>query len=136
MATVLCIDNDSGGLATQKALLEGRGYSVLVASDGATGIEVSRKHSIDAVVLDCNIAGMDGSQFADVLMKEQPTLPVAISSDSLDYIPESLKWFADALVQRCDGPEALLLAIENLIAVISPVRKAPGRGSVRANEAD
>lgn len=119
MATVLCIEDNPRALETQKALLEEKGHRVLVAPDGATGIAISRKHSVDAIVLDFDATGTDGNQVADVLMKEQPTLPVAISSSSPDDMPESLKWFADAMVQKCDGPEALVSAIEKLIAVSS-----------------
>ena len=106
----------------QKALLESRGYTVLTAPDGATGIAISRKSSVDIVVLDFNMAGMDGRQTAAVLLKWQPTLPVVICSGSVD-LPESLKWFADALVHKSDGPRALLAAIEK---VIGSVRQPKG----------
>ena len=133
MATILCIDDDTSVLALHKNLFESKGYRVLIAPNGATGIEISRKHSVDAVVLDCRLAGMGADQVADVLAKEQPNLPVAISSDSPDDIPESLKWFADALLQRGDGAEALFLAIEKLVAVSSTAKKAPSR-IVRTSE--
>lgn len=55
MATVLCIDDNPNILEMNKALLERNGYRVLIALDGPTGIALTRKHSIDAVVLDFNI---------------------------------------------------------------------------------
>ena len=116
MATILCIDNDPGVLASRKVLLEDKGYRVLIAPNSATGIEISRKHAIDAIVLDYKATGMDSNQVADLLAKEQPNLPVAITSDSPENIPEPLKWFADALLQERAGTEALVLAIEKLIA--------------------
>ena len=134
MATILCIDADPRVLATRKALLEGKGYRVLIAPNGAAGIEISRKHTLDAVVLDFKPAGMDGNDVADVLAKEQPNVPVAISSDSPDNLPESLKWFADALLHERAGAEALLLAIEKLIAVRSAAKKSPSRATVGTNE--
>src|SRR6266849_678847 len=115
MATVLCIDDNRNVLEMNKALLEGIGYRVLLAPDGPTGIALTRKHSIDAVVLDFNMPGMDGAQVAEVLMKEQPTLPVAIWSGCVDTIPESLKWFADAVLHKGDGPDTLLSAVEKLV---------------------
>lgn len=39
-------------------------------------------------------------------------VPVVISSGSADDLPESSKWFADALAWKSDGPEALLAAID------------------------
>ena len=38
MATILCIDDDAGVLGMYRAFLEGRGYRVLTAPDGTTGI--------------------------------------------------------------------------------------------------
>ena len=135
MATILCIDGDLRFLEAQKALLEGRGYRVLIAPNGATGIEISRRQPVDAVVLDFKPPATDGDQVAAVLAKEQPNLPVAISSDCPDDMPESLKWFADALLEKGTAPEALLLAIEKLIAVRSTTEKAAGCEAVQKRTA-
>ena len=135
MATILFIDDETRALRAVQAALEGKGYSVLVAPNGATGIEISRKYHIDAVVLSVTPTGKDANQVADVLAKEQPKLPVAIRSDFPDDIPESLKWFADCLLQARAGPEALLSAIENLIADRETVRKVAHRGTLVCSEA-
>ena len=34
------------------------------------------------------------------MAKQQPMLPVVICSGYIDEIPESLRWFADALLQQ------------------------------------
>ena len=96
MATILCIDDDPGILQVQEALLGSR-YRVLTARDGPTGIALTRQHSIDAVVLDFHMPGMDGDQVAQILMKER------------------LKWFADAVLQKGDGRTSLLSAIQKLL---------------------
>ena len=135
MATILFIDDESRVLEPVLAALKGKGYRVLVAPNGATGIEVSRKYHIDAVVLRFASTGKDANQVADVLAKEQPKLPVAIRSDFPDDIPESLKWFADCLLQARAGPEALLSAIENLIVDRETVREVPHRETLVCSEA-
>ncbi len=94
----------------------------MIAPDGATALETIRKDSIDAVVLDFDMTGMNGNDVAAVLMKEQPSVPVAIFSGSLDDIPHALKWYADVLVNKSDGPEAFLSAVEKLID-IGPAKK-------------
>ena len=98
MTTVLCIGGEPGLSEMRKALLEASGYIVFTAPDGATGVAISRKRSVDVTVLDFNFNSMNGYKAAAILMKEQPTLPVVICSGSADDLPESLKWFADALV--------------------------------------
>jgi len=134
MATVLCIDDNRNILEINKALLESNGYRVLIAPDGPSGIALTRTHSIDAVVLDFNMPGMDGAQVAEVLMKEQPKLPVVIWSGCADEIPESLKWFADALLHKGDGPASLLSAVEKLVNACSTSKKRPAARTIHARE--
>ena len=115
MAVILCIDDEPTILELCATFMEAKGYKVLTAPDGPTGIALSRKHTVDAVVLDFNMPGMDGNQVAQVLRMERPNLPVVIWSGCPEEIPESLKWFADVLLYKGDGPFALFLAIENIL---------------------
>jgi CheY-like chemotaxis protein len=115
MMTVLCIGSEPGLWEIRKAVLEVRGYIVLTSADGETGVAIIRNRSVDVAVLDFNFNSMNGYKAAAILMKKQPTLPVVICSGSADDLPESLKWFADALVWKSDGPEAFLAAIEKAL---------------------
>ena len=113
MATILCINDDPKILELQHAVFSGRGHTVLPAIDVSGGIALTRNHSVDAIVLD--FAKRDGDSVAQVLMKEQPELPVVSWSGRLDAIPESLKGYADALLEKTEGPEALVATVERLI---------------------
>ena len=115
MASILCIDDDPRVLDLYKALLGAKGYTVLTAPDGPTGLAITRKYSISVVVLEFRMPGLDGNQVAQVLMQEHPKLPVVICSGFSDEIPESLKWFADAVLEKGDGPDILVSAIDKLI---------------------
>ncbi len=130
MPTVLCIDDDPDILSLQKAVLENNGYDVLTAADGATGIALASNHAVDLVVLDFKMPGMDGGQVAEVLFNRQPDLPVVICTGFFDAVPEWLRWFAAAYLQKGDGPEALLATIQHVIATgKAPSRNGgPGRG--------
>ncbi len=121
--TILCIDDDSKILELQKNILETKGYSVLIAQDGPTGITLTSMHAVDLVVLDFKMPGMDGAQVAQVLFKEHPDVPVVVCSGFFDAVPEWLRWFAAAYVQKGDGPDVLLAAIEEVIAK----KKSPGQ---------
>jgi CheY-like chemotaxis protein len=123
-ASILCIDDDPQVLEINRAILESKGYKVLTAQDGAAGIALTRQHSIDAVVLDFHMPVMDGYQVAEMLTKEQPDLPVVIWSGCPDEIPESLKWYADALLHKGDGPNSLLSAVEKIVHA-KDLRKPP-----------
>ncbi len=116
MSTILCIDDDPAILRLQKTILETSGYTVLVAADGPTGIALASQHAVDLVVLDFKMPGMAGDEVAEVLLKRQPGLPIVICTGFFDAVPEWLRWFASAYLQKGDGPEALLAAIRATIA--------------------
>ncbi len=131
MPTILCIDDDPNILELQKNIFEINGYTVLTAPDGPTGISLARKQAVDAVVLDFKMPGMDGGQVAEALWEEQPNLPVVICTGFFDAVPEWLRWFAVACLQKGDGPKVLLSAIQELLAT----RKVPDQTSETSRSA-
>jgi DNA-binding NtrC family response regulator len=115
MPTVLCIDDDSKTLEVQKAILERNGYTVLLAADGPTGISLAAEQPIDLVILDFKMPGMDGGEVAEILLQDQPALPIVIRSGFLDSVPEWLRWCAIANLEKGESPDVLLTAIEGVI---------------------
>ena len=124
MPTILCIDDDPRILELQKSILETDGYTVFTAPDGPTGIKLAAQHPFDVVVLDFKMPGMDGAQVAEALLQRQPDLPILLCTGFLDAVPEWLMWFAAAYLEKGDGPEVLLAAIQRLLAN----HKTPGEG--------
>ena len=57
---VLVIDDDGGIRELIKQMLEGRGYSVTSASNGATGYDLISKNPFDLVITDIQMNGIDG----------------------------------------------------------------------------
>src|SRR5438477_10147176 len=116
MPTILCIDDVLQGLALRKSLLESHGYRVLTASDGLSGIELARNHSIDAVLLDYDMPGMRGDEVADMLKKEHPGLPIILLTGVRLGIPETLLRTRNACIQKGAGSStALLSAAEQVL---------------------
>src|SRR5438552_15048447 len=103
MASILCIDDDPRVLDLYKALLGAKGYTVLTAPDGPTGLAITRKYSISVVVLDFRMPGLDGNQVARVLMQEHPKLPVVMCSGFPDDIPECVTWAAGVVLEKGDS---------------------------------
>ncbi len=121
MPTVLCVDDDPLVLQLDQVILERNGYEVLLASDGRTAVALASQNTPDLVVLDFRMQDMDGEEVAVALWRQRPELPVIICSGYFDAIPEWLKWFAAACVEKGEGPEALLSAIRASLA--SPARQ-------------
>lgn len=116
MPTILCIDDDATILELEKGILETGGYKVLAAPDGPTGLALASQFPVDVVVLDFLMPGMDGGQVAEVFWKKQPDLPVVICTGFSDAVPGWLRWYAAACLQKGDGPQVLLSAIQRLLA--------------------
>ena len=70
-------------------ILEGEGFTVLSAEDGLDAIRVSQSHrgEIDLLVSDLSMPGMDGQSLANVLLAEDPNLPVLFVSGYCDRLP-------------------------------------------------
>ena len=122
MATILCIDDQAEHLAFRRLLLETKGYTVLTANDGPTGIALAQANTIDAVVLDYSMPVMDGEQVACILRQEHPALKIILLTGFND-IPERLLWLVDAYVRKGDSASLLLSAIEE--AINGSTRKKP-----------
>src|SRR5690242_5266045 len=115
MPTILCVDDDRKKLEIQKSVLEQNGYTALLDEDGLAGIRLAAEQPVDLVILDFKMPGMDGGEVAAVLMQDHPDLPIVIRSGFLDSIPEWLRWCAIANLEKGDGPDKMLNAIEGLI---------------------
>ena len=50
--TILVVDDDTEFVQSNKDLLEGEGYRVLTAFDGASGFELAKKEKPDLMILD------------------------------------------------------------------------------------
>jgi DNA-binding NtrC family response regulator len=116
MPTILCIDEDVNFLELEKQILATKGYAVVIASDGPTGIRLASESAIDVVVLAFEMRGMNGGQVAEVLLKHQPDLPVVLCTGFFDAVPEWLRWFAAACVEKRDCLDVLLSTIQEVIA--------------------
>ncbi len=134
MATILCIDPNPEILALHKAVLESSGHRILTASDPSIGIALARDNSFDVAVLDFNMPGMDADPVVEVLMKEHPAVPVVFVSGHPDAIPESLRWFADVVLQTADGPDVLLSKMAMLIGKGTSQKRLSEHETPRSHE--
>jgi len=78
--TVLCIDDNWEVLKLEKLILEAASYTVLLASEGAEGMNLAKRCSIDLVVLDHEMPRMTGTEVAEHLRSMQPSLPIILVS--------------------------------------------------------
>jgi PAS domain S-box-containing protein len=82
---ILIIDDEMILRQTGKAILERCGYSVLLAENGVTGIELftSRQQEISGVVLDMVMPEMSGKEVAKALFAIKPDVKILLASGFL-----------------------------------------------------
>lgn len=80
--SVLIIDDDPTVRDLMKRQLERDGFAVIIAEDGASGIEMAIKSKPDAIVLDILMPGMDGWSVLRSLKANEETssIPVIMAS--------------------------------------------------------
>ncbi|MGA9574558.1 MAG: ATP-binding protein [Lysobacterales bacterium] len=82
LARVLVVDDDVTSRELSRRILSKRGYSVITAEDGATGIAKAREQAPDIIVLDILMPGMDGWQVLEKLkaLPETAGIPIIMQS--------------------------------------------------------
>ncbi len=78
LPTVLLIEDEEQLRLTLGAHLRDRGYSVLEAADGLTGIAMYRKHKPDLITLDLRMDPIDGHEVLATIREEDWETPVII----------------------------------------------------------
>ncbi|MGH7848537.1 MAG: hybrid sensor histidine kinase/response regulator [Candidatus Binatia bacterium] len=75
-ATVLFVDDEINQLRLMQNFLEGEGYKVLAAKDGAEAVDLHLRHKdeIAAVVLDLRLPKLNGWEAFQIMKKTQPNL--------------------------------------------------------------
>jgi two-component system, OmpR family, KDP operon response regulator KdpE len=106
---VLVVDDDTRLLRTLHITLTARGYDVLTAPDGATGLRVAGHHHPDVVVLDLGLPDVDGVEVVGAL-RARSAVPIVVLSartDSTDKV-RALDRGADDYVTKPFGVDELL----------------------------
>jgi two-component system cell cycle sensor histidine kinase/response regulator CckA len=81
--TVLVVDDEDNLRAVIRRLLQGEGYGVLEAENGASALQVLEEetdHEVGLVLTDLRMPVMDGRELASVLARLRPRLPVVFMS--------------------------------------------------------
>ncbi len=110
---VLFIDDNQDVLECEKAFLESFGYTVLTAPSGGKGLELASVHSVDVVIVDYSMPGMNGQEVAIEMRRLKPRAPIIMLSGVVDVPEHALKW-VDAFIAKDRLASQLLPAIAQL----------------------
>lgn len=78
MHTIYLVDDDPHVLSSMQFLLEAEGFKVETFASGVDLLSCRSLSQADCLVIDCNMAGMDGLQTIRLLRERQVFMPVVV----------------------------------------------------------
>jgi CheY-like chemotaxis protein len=120
MAHVLVIEDDSAVQNLFGQLLEGEGYTVSHATDGAEGMHLLKQQKIDLIITDIMMPEMDGLEVIRAVQATHPNLPIIAISGGMravpiNFLPHAKKFGACRVFEKPVVLADLLAAVKELL---------------------
>ena len=125
---ILVVDDEIGIRQSLKKILEKEGYEVLTASNGEEAFKVIRSDTVDLLISDIRMAGMDGLELLKVCKSVSPYTEVIMITGyaSVDTAVDSMKQGAYDYItkpfKKADIVKAVQKAIEKQILTMDNVK--------------
>jgi two-component system nitrogen regulation response regulator NtrX len=115
---VLVVDDDPGIRDALRMILEYEGYQVLTAGDGKTALASLDAESVDAVLLDIKMPGMDGLEILDRIAEREAAPPVLMISGHGDIATavEATRRGAVDFLEKPPERERILVSLQNALS--------------------
>lgn len=122
---LLLIDDDPLQLKLAYAWLASAGFSVFTATDGASGLELARRHRPDAIVSDVLMPGMDGFALCMAVRGDEELRHIPLVLASSSYVEEADRVLArragaSVLVSKTDGVDSIARAVDAALRAPPP----------------
>ncbi|MBF0519846.1 MAG: response regulator [Nitrospirae bacterium] len=117
MKSILVVDDNSEVRELMEEILTGSGFSVSVASNGQTAIDLARDNDYDVVVLDMVMPKMRGQYVLSELKRNKPFLKVIVITGfaTIENAVEAIKCGASDYVTKPFNVESFLTVIRRVI---------------------
>lgn len=128
---VLVVEDDRTVALVVKYFLELEGFEVLIATDGASGLESVRRERPQLVVTDCNMPGMSGMSMVKALRADPSTRDIAVlmltSEEGVDKETEALAVGVDDYIVKPVEPRRLAARVKSVLTRWKERREAISR---------
>ncbi len=119
MRTILVVDDEPMALKLVQSILEKRGFHVLVSTSAKQAVEifVSQRESIELLISDVVMPGMDGPQLASRLVSLNPDLPVLFMSGFVteNEVADTSLISQFAFIRKPFRPATLVQAVQKML---------------------
>jgi len=88
-AKILVVDDEPSVLAVVSRALRDEGHEVIAVSNGQTAYDVTRDETVDVVVTNNRMPGLNGAELISALRKRFPGIPI-LHLDELSQVSHSL----------------------------------------------
>jgi DNA-binding NtrC family response regulator len=126
---IVVVDDDAQVLLTLEAILQSRGHTVRVASNGFLALSTLRERAPEVLLSDLNMPGMSGFELLSIARRRYPKIKAIAMSGaySLGEVPEGIT--ADAFYAKGSaGISALLRVIDTVLKDnVAPARREDER---------
>src|SRR5262245_43620474 len=116
MPTILVVDDERQIAAIARDYLTRAGFTVAVAADGASGLEIARQKRPDLVVLDLGLPRLDGLEVARALRCESdvPIIMLTARVDETDRL-RGFEVGADDYITKPFSPRELVARVASVL---------------------
>lgn len=119
---VLIVEDDPAQRRILEELVKRFGFDPIAVDGGAKGLDALRASSggtIELVILDLNMPGMDGLEFLERVQGIRGDLPVIVQTaqGSIETVIKAMRAGADDFVVKPISPERLKVSMQNLLKV-------------------
>lgn len=116
MAKILVVEDNPSNMTLVKLLLETAGYTVVTATDAEAGLTLARNEKPNLILMDIQLAGMDGLEATALLKKDDATraIPViALTALAMKGDEERIR------AAGCDGYIAKPIRYKEFLATVA-----------------
>jgi len=118
---ILIVDDEAPIRRVLEFKLKNKGYQVLIAKNGAQGLELIKTHQPDAVITDIMMPEMDGKQLCEQsnrLKKERPFLTIVVTCRIAQDEQQWIDQMQDTLfMEKPFSPARLVECIDQYLGV-------------------
>jgi len=117
MPRILVVDDDRAFRVSTATLLREDGYRVLEAGNGSEAVEVLEEDSVDLILADLKMPGLDGIQLVEVLRRWGEGIPILMVSGfgTVETAVEALHTGADDFLTKPVEPDVLSGKVAELL---------------------